>query len=768
MAIRERRDQRKFAQALLLFTVIKNKYIELHGEIDEVRLEEAFELAYQAHSTQKRKDGTPYIIHPLEVALICVDLNMDEDSLIAAILHDTVEDTPIKLHQLRQRFGDNVANMVDSLTKITKIDLLARFTGRDKASAQARNLQKLFVSVTRDTRVIVIKLADRLHNMQTLGPLAEHKRQRISLETLEFYIPIARRLGLGAMVRELEDLVFMHLHPDEYEELREAMEPVFAQYQPSIDSMVKYVSEEFPKQDLVVDQVYARRKHLYSIYRKMKRYNLSHEEVPSKIYDLIATRIIIAGSPMDCYKALGLLHLQYRPIFDRFRDFIAYPKDNGYQTLHTTVINTEGMRIECQIRTVEMDLEATKGIAAHWRYKETGMPAGKLNKDSAWIEFIRELTQERMDTEEFIAHSRDEFLADQVLVLSPKGEVVSLPVGSTPIDFAYYIHTDLGHSIRQAKVNGTIVPLDYTLQNGDVVEIITLHEKAEDPPRPEFLAMVRSPKSMMKLRRHFKRQPRADRIAAGRAVLRQYIMHEGLYPLNLTANEKLAQLLRLLPVRNIDEVYEMVALGKLLCEDIVDKLKQIHESRLEEAEEETGEKVRGSQGETALIGLGGELNICQKGGMPLRGKVELMNCCTPVLGDRIYGILDRRTRRFNVHRVECRQLQREVQHGELVELAWLTESSLQPYPARIEIVSLNRVGMLFEVMQYLSKRNINLGGADFSLAPSHIGQDRYAHFELVVEVTSSRELEQCLAGIRQIRDVREVSRQFKYSQEYKE
>ena len=759
-----RRDSssRQYAEADHLFEVVCDQLLQLHGEVDENRLRQAYELALAAHEGQYRRDGTPYIMHPMEVAEICADLNMDEDSIIVGLLHDTVEDTAVRLNQIRQLFGADVSGMVDSLTKITKIDLLARFTGRGTASDQAKNLQKLFVAMSRDVRVIVIKLADRLHNMQTLGAMPEHKRERISLETLEFYIPIARRLGLGQMVREMDDLVFRHLYPAEEARLREKLRPTFELYERRLQPVIESVTGLLAQNSIDIKRIFGRRKHLFSIFRKMHKYGFSYNEIESKIYDLLAIRIIITGDPLDCYRALGLIHMQYRPIFERFRDFIAYPKDNGYQTLHTTVINDEGIRIECQIRTEEMDVRATKGVAAHWYYKEAVDNRNVLVKDDSWNEFIRELSRERLDSEDFVAQTRETFLGSQVLVLSPMGEVVSLPTGSTPIDFAYYIHTNLGHAIRKAKVNGSVVPLDHQLKNGDVVEVLK-GDDGDGEPLPEWITMVKSPKSLMKIRQYFKRKPRSVRIAAGQSVLRQFIVREGLYPLNLTANEKLAELLRRMPVRSIDELYEKVALGRFHCNAIVAQLKEIHKIHVERREGQVlarGQDERGEL-ETALIGLGSDLNIRLANGMPLRRKSELMRCCTPVKGDRIYGVYDRDSRRVSIHRVDCPNLQTELERGELVSLAWSDEREGLRYPARIELISLNRVGLLFEVLRYLSSRNINLGGAEFAQAPTVVGADRYAHFDLVIEVADKDELSECLAELATLKDVKEVKRMIK-------
>lgn len=756
---RETTSSINYATADSLFAELVSNLAKLNGGLDESRLRAGYEFAISSHVGQLRRDGTPFIIHPLEVARTCADLNMDEDAIIAAFLHDTVEDTNVKLSDIERNFGSGVAEMVDSLTKIMRIDLLARFTGRGKASGQASNLQKLFIAMTKDTRVIVIKLADRLHNMRTLEAMSEHQRQRISLETLEFYIPIARRLGLGLMVRELEDLVFAHLYPEEFSALKAAMEPVFKQYEQSINNMMAEIRVLLEKEGIKLNRIYGRRKHLYSIHRKMHKYMVASDEVKQRISDLLAIRIIIVGEPYDCYRVLGLIHLKYRPIFDRFRDYVASPKNNGYRTLHTTVFDEEGFRVELQIRTEEMDLEASKGIAAHWRYKETGAHREHMGKDDAWLDFIRELDEERVDSKEFVESTRQEF-QDQVLTLSPMGEVVSLPAGSTPVDFAYYIHTQLGHSIRGALVNGVSVALDYKLENGDIVEVIKGDDN-DDQPRPEWLAIVASPKSTLKLRNYYKRRSRAERVQVGRSVLRSYITSEGLYPLNLTANDKLLALLKRMPVRSIDELYDKVALGLFKCSEIVNELKEIHRTRVELQEEREAKLGRAAGQETAPVDWAVELGISLAGGKPLRKRAEIMSCCTAVPGDRIYGVWERETRRVSVHRVGCDVLQRDIEDSDLIELGWLKDDSERRYPARIEIVSFNRVGLLFEAMRVLSSRNINLGGADFAVSPTVVSADRYAHFSLVIEVESVEELESCMDELAQLKDVQVVRRLYK-------
>ena len=476
------------------------------------------------------------------------------------------------------------------------------------------------------------------------------------------------------------------------------------------------------------------------------------------VYDILAIRIILDGTELDCYTAMGLIHGKYNPIFYRFRDFIASPKENGYQTLHTTVLGESGVRVEYQIRTVAMDLEASKGVSSHWGYKEGTGDNQHLMKDEAWKDFIMELTSEKLGSEEFVAKTRDTLLGDQVLILSPRGEVVNLPAGSTCLDFAYYIHTDLGHSARSAKVNGNYVPLGCPLKNGDVVEILKDKNLGVEP-RPEWLVLVHSPKSLLKLKRYYKSRPRSERISVGRNLLRQYIVKEGLYPLNLTANDKLAALLRQLPVRSIDDLYDNVALGTFHCDEIIAKLKEIHKTKVMPAlDSQPSDPEERPAARYALINLAAKLGICQPGGRALRRKVELMRCCTPVPGDKIYGLWNRADRRILVHRVDCHQLMGGVDGVEMLELAWHPEREQQHFPARIIVVSFNRVGLLFEVMRYLSSKNINLGGAEFSVVPTVASPDRNAQFELMLEVQDKTELEDCIAGIKAIGDVLEVKR----------
>ncbi len=462
-----------------LFERLKAKFSE-NGSADDVALlESAFEMAISAHRNQTRETGEPYVTHPLEVALMCAELGMDVKSVIAAILHDTVEDTPVRLAKIEQTFGTEVAQKVDALTKIRRIDLFARFSGRVMSDEQARNLQKLFLAMARDFSVLVIKIADRLHNLRTMQGLSTDRVKRKSMETMDYYVPLARRLGLHEMAMEMEELCFKNLQPKEYEWIVNLLEDFSRVKGPTYERMVLNIGKVLKEGGVTAVRCFGRLKGAYSTWKK-----LSTQRIPlEQVYDLLAVRVVVKGNEIECYRALGLIHGIYRPIFNRFRDYVAAPKSNGYQSLHTTIVGEDGQITEVQIRTEWMDNVAERGIAAHWRYKGK-MEQARLRETFSWFKFIEDLSEEVATSEEFVAKTRENLSKDEVLVLTPQGEVVSLPADSTPLDFAYYIHTDLGHSTKSAKVNGVSVPLDYQLQTGDVVEII----KSEDgmpAPRPE-------------------------------------------------------------------------------------------------------------------------------------------------------------------------------------------------------------------------------------------------------------------------------------------
>ena len=727
------------------------------------RFAQSYELARLAHEGQYREDGRPYIMHPLEVAEICLSLRMEEDSIIAALLHDTVEETqmrqdaPIRVSTgyIRSVFGPVVAEMVDSLTKIRHLNLFARFIGQEQAKGapglHARNLQKLFIAMARDPRVMIIKLADRLHNLRTLAVCAHEKQERICRETDDFFIPLARRLGLGRLQAEMDDWTFYYLFPGEYVSLKEHVDKEVLKETAVLDVMIGDIRPYLARNGIYPKEVYGRRKHLASIWRKMHTKGVPLDQV----YDLLAIRIILPDEDHDaqsCYRVLGLVHSRYKPIFERFRDFIAAPKNNGYQTLHTTVIGPKGKLTEIQIRNETMHRNAEYGIAAHWRYEEVKMP---FERDLSWLDFIKDLREERMDPETFVESTKLALLQDQVIVFSPKREMASLPRGSTPIDYAYFVHTDLGHACRGARVNGRPVPLDYELTNGDLVEIIPSGEP-NPAPDPDWLNIARSPRALLKIRRWLKTQPQAKRIEIGKNMLREHIEREGLYPLNLLSNDKLLRVIKMLKVRRIDDIYDKIATGEVSLRYVISLLKQLHiETVKEEPDRHPSIRLK-TPGRTAARGL--ELGVAGASGKLLVQKVDLAECCSPISGDEIVGMPGKERGAIDVHQASCANV--KAAHGtKVMELSWdknVTESL--HYPVALEVEALNRVGLLYEILGILSRSAINLAGGNFNVPVTTSLEERFVEMRLIIEVKDVGQLNEVVNDIAHIEDVIRVKR----------
>ncbi len=725
-----------------LFGKLIEEYLRHYPGGNTSKIEAAYMLALSAHKGQERDTGDPYITHPLNVAIICARLAMDEGSLISALLHDTVEDTPIRLRKIERLFGEDVMRRVDALTKIRRIDLFARFTGRTMSEQQARNLQKLFAAMAQDFAVLVIKLADRLHNLRTMGGLSQERIKRNAKETLDFYTPLARRLGLHEMAHEMEGICFSLLYPKECEWVTREVEKIVGRKGVVYDQMIANISQALEKEGIKVSSIFGRAKSPYSTWKKMHDQTLPLDQV----FDLIALRIVLAGDELDCYRALGVLHGLYRPLFNRFRDFIAAPKCNGYQSLHTTVAGETGQITEVQIRTHWMDEVAERGVAAHWKYK--GHSQYRLRETFSWFQFIEDLSEQHLNSREFVEKARESLTQGEVLVLSPRGEVVALPEGSTPLDFAYYIHTDLGHATEHAVVNGVDMPLDYTLQNGDVVEVVKNKDDLLNP-KPEWLNIVKSPKSVVKIKRWFRSRPRRERIEMGRFLLREQITKGGLYPLNLMDNTKLMHLIRVLRIRKIDDLFEQIATGNLMAGEVVQRLKQLHIERAMK----TPQPGQGAEpGEHKLIGIAIELGITCKGGRALRRKVELASCCTPVPGDEIFGVDNRKEHRVEIHNVLCQKGTGSAEVS-VIPVEWSEDAGAKLYPARIRIVALNRVGMLFDILRELSEMSINLTSGEIGLQPSANQGYENAVVEVTVEVQNTSQVAEVLTIVRGLEDV---------------
>jgi len=715
------------------------------------RLALAYDYAHRAHSGQFRDRGEPYIIHPVEVCEICAELNMDEESLITALLHDVEEDTHFTLRDIERVFGKDVRGMVDSLTKISDANFFVRLWSRKESKAHEETLRKLFVAMAKDPRVIVIKLADRLHGLRTLVGLSKKRIIRKCKETRDFFIPLARRLGLASIYREMDDWCFHYLHPNEYLELQERVREPMAKAEIVLQEMLMELEDAFWRASIPISEIHCRKKHLASIHRKIIEKEVNLEE----IYDLLAMRVVVDGPPSLCYQVLGEAHLKYPPVMHRFRDFIARPKSNGYKTLHTTVVGPSGQFVEIQIRNVEMHRQAKYGIASHWMYKEN--PADyNYRRDSEWNELIMMLQEEKYDPQEFVARAQTALLKDIVLTLSPKGEVISLPKGSTAIDYAYAIHTELGHATGGARINGNRAPLFQRLQNGDVIEIIK--RDIENPaPDPEWLEWAKSPRSLLKIRKWFREQPRRKRIEIGRELLFKQIQRRGLYPLNLLAADKLVSILRLLKVGSIYDIYDRIALGDLTTSDVLQHLKKVQMERALKSEPEKASAQ--FHLESPLVASGAELSVLDTRGKKTRQRTQLSSCCRPIPGDDIAGYYDRKRRRIIVHRAACRELISEGEKHKVKELSWDAVIDGKHYPAAVEIVSLNRAGLMYDVLGVLAARRVNLVGSHFETQFSTSGElDKAVALQMLIEVESTSELATTLDDIRQIPDIIDAKR----------
>jgi len=734
-------------EAHFLFEQLKFRLARRGNIRDLERISRAFDRATKQHVGMFRDGGQPYITHPVEVAEICAALNMDEDSLVTALLHDVVEDTSgYSLSDIEREFGKEVREMVDSLTKISDANFFVKLWSRRETPRQAENLRKLFVAMAKDPRVIVIKLADRLHNLRTLEGLDPKRIERQCRETEEFFIPLARRLGLASIYREMEDWCFRYLEPEEYRALEEDVLEPMLEAERILGAMQERLEDAFWRANIPIAEIHSRRKHLASLRAKMLEKGVSIDEV----YDLLAMRIVVDGAPGLCYQVLGEVHMVYPPLEHRFRDFIARPKANGYQTLHTTVVGPGGRFVEVQIRTVEMHHRAQYGIASHWLYKE-GPEEYAFNKDEEWSELIRMLEDERVDSQEFVARAQTALLKGMVLTLTPKGEVVSLPKGSCPIDFAYAIHTDLGHATGGAKVNGTRVPLYHRLENGDVVEIIK-RDSLNAAPDAEWMDWVKSPRTLLKIRKWFKAQPRRKRIDFGRQLLHKEIQKRGLYPLNLLAPDKLVAILKLLKVGSIYDIYDRLACGDLTTSEILLMLKQVQMERAQKVEMQ--EVSAEPSLAIPLIAPGAELGVLDTRGKRTRQKTELAACCRPIPGDSIVGYYDRDSKRIVVHTQNCAKLGALGEKQEISQLSWDKTAEGKRYPVHIEVVSLNRAGLMYDVLGVLAAGQVNLTGGHFEIKPSTTGAyDDPANTQVLIEIGDTTELERVLAEIRNVPDV---------------
>jgi guanosine-3',5'-bis(diphosphate) 3'-pyrophosphohydrolase len=702
--------------------------------IETNAVESAFAFACERHADQQRKSGEDFITHPVEVAKICAGLRLDTETLCAALLHDTVEDTSASLDEVRKRFDDTIANLVDGVTKLTGIT----FQSRDES--QAENYRKMMVAMATDLRVILIKLADRLHNMRTISALPKQKQIEKARETLEIYAPLAHRLGIHAIKWELEDLSFQRLHPRKYDEIKKLVSQQRAERERYVTNAGEFLKAELKKVGIEAD-ISGRAKHFYSIYSKMTKKGREFNE----IYDLTAMRVLV-GSVKDCYGAIGITHSLWKPLPGRFKDFIATPKLNLYQALHTTVIGPEGRPLEIQIRTPDMHETAEYGIAAHVIYKEGSSAKGDPEREKmTWLRQLLEIEGDQ-DPTEFLESLKTDLFEDEVFVFTPKGEVKNLSAGSTPLDFAYAVHTDVGHRCVGAKVNGKIVPLHYQLKSGDIVEILTA--KQERGPSRDWLALVRTSRARNKIRAFLKRERRDDAERRGREQLQDAIRKRGLPPQRIAASPLLADVTREMGFRKADDFYIAVGQGKISPKTVANKVFQ----RLKQ-----GEAVAGDETEARLAGVLEGRDERQRRtqeasdyGIKVKGvddvMIRLAKCCRPVPGDPIVGYVSL-GRGITIHREDCRNMSALKRSPErFTEVEWEGDNATS-YRVELQVDAWDRTRLLEDLSRTFAETGVNIIEA-FCSTKHPMVKNRF-----VVEVGDSEQLRQCVGRLRNVDSV---------------
>lgn len=700
------------------------------------RIRKAFAVADDAHKEQKRASGEPYILHPLAVATILSHLQIDATTLIAALLHDVVEDTPYTLEQIEELFGKEAAFLVDGVTKLNQ------FQYHTKEDQQLENYRKMFLAMAKDVRVVVIKLGDRLHNMRTLKHMRSDKQKRIAKETLEIFAPLAHRLGIFNIKWELEDLSFRYLEPDKYydlveqmQEKRQAREEIVKD---TMDQLQKSLEEAHIKAD-----VKGRPKHFYSIYKKMKKDNRDL----SQIYDLYAVRVIVDTIP-DCYAVLGIAHNLWKPLPYRFKDYIAMPKSNMYQSLHTTVIGTMGHPVEIQIRTWEMHRVSEYGVAAHWRYKEGNKGGDKdFDEKVSWLRQLLEW-QDSSNPKELVNALKLDVFTAEVFVFTPKGDVMKLPQGAVPLDFAYRIHTDVGHRCVGAKVNGKIVPLDYTLKNGDIVDIIT---SKNGKPSMDWLNIVGSSESKSKIRNWFKKENKEENIVKGRELLEKEAKRLNYDWKLLNKTGRLEQIAKALNAGGETELLSAVGFGGVPVNSVLLRLIDFYKRDLAKEENKRNnltilEKLKSHEPAKRKAG----------GGILVRGEAGLMvrmaRCCNPVPGDEIVGYITR-GRGISVHRADCTNIgntQEDIER--MIEVSW-DVATTDNFQVSIDITGYDRNGFLAEIMAVLAELKVNIVNVNAKVSDS-----KTVNINMVVDIKDLSQLEFVMTKIRRIRDVYSVQR----------
>ncbi|MBQ7021332.1 MAG: bifunctional (p)ppGpp synthetase/guanosine-3',5'-bis(diphosphate) 3'-pyrophosphohydrolase [Phascolarctobacterium sp.] len=724
---------------------IEDFFEQVKGYLNEAQIDyvrKAYILAADAHKEQRRKSGEPYIIHPIGVASILAGLQMDEYTLAAAFLHDVVEDTEYTYDDIRNIFGGVVANLVDGVTKLGKIAYIS------KEDRQIENYRKMFLAMAHDIRVVLIKLADRLHNMRTMKYMPAHKQQSISRETLEIYAPLAHRLGIHTIKWELEDLAFRYMEPDIYYTLVEQVKTKRREREAMIFEAMDEMRDSLEKANIKCE-IQGRPKNFYSIHKKMLR---DHKEL-NEIYDLLAIRVLV-DSVKDCYGTLGIVHSMWRPIPGRFKDYVAVPKSNMYQSLHTTVLSAGGQPLEIQIRTFEMHRISEYGIAAHWRYKESGGSKPATGSDKgfdaklSWVRQLLEWHQDMNDSNDFVNAVKMDIFADEVFVFTPRGDVIDLPVGCCPIDFAYRIHTDVGNRCVGAKVNGRIVPLDFKLSNGDIVEVIT--SKQANGPSRDWINIVGASDTRNKIKGWFKKERREENIVKGREMLDKEAKRLGYEPKTFASPEKLKEVGTRLRINSDDDLLATLGYGGVTLNSVISKLVEIYkkEQKLntnKDLSEMLAElKPRKSKAKASHgILVKGEEGIM----------VKLARCCNPIPGDPVVGYITRGSG-VSVHRADCPNVlsNNPDEQSRLIEVAW--DISLDAaYKVNILITANDRANLVGDILTITSESKLNI----FSMN-CKADKNKIATMQFGIDINSLEQLEYVMNRIRRLKGVYSVER----------
>ena len=748
-------EHQEFVNPEELYQELIGRVQKYHPSDDISMIEKAYRIASDAHKDQFRKSGEPYIIHPLNVAIILAELELDKETIVAGILHDVVEDTIMTEEDLKREFGDDVALLVDGVTKLEKLPLSSGGDQSDeKLEMQAENLRKMFLAMAKDIRVIMIKLADRLHNMRTLQYKKPEDIQRIAKETLEIYCPIAQRLGISKVKIELDDLSLKYLEPEVYYDLVEKISVRKSVREKYIQSIVDEVSEHIRKAGIKA-KIDGRVKHFFSIYKKM----INQDKTLDQIYDLFAVRIIV-DTVRDCYAALGVIHEMYKPIPGRFKDYIAMPKENMYQSLHTTLIGSSGQPFEIQIRTFEMHKAAEYGIAAHWKYKEASdgkRVEGQEEEKLVWLRQILEWQRDMSDNREFMKLLKNDLdlFSDNVYCFTPTGEVKNLPAGSTTIDFAYSIHSAVGNRMVGARVNDKLVTIDYEIKNGDRIEIIT-SQNSKGPSR-DWLKVVKSTQAKNKINQWFKNELKEDNIIKGKDLLTSYCKARAVNLSELLKNEYMEAVMRKYGFRDWDSVLAAIGHGALKEGQVVNKMQELYDR--DHKKVLTNEEVLADIAEAGASIAARPALGHSKSGIVVRGiadlSVRFSKCCSPVPGDEIVGFVTR-GRGISIHRTDCVNMMNlpEIERARIIDAEWQApEDTTGKYVAEIDIYANNRNGLLADISKVLTEKNIGILSMN-----TRISRQGLATLQTSFEVESREELNNVIDKLRQIESVVDIER----------